>query len=755
MAKIDTLKSHFAFLASSQGYISEDDYHTACHSITDSGMLQELADWIVEKDYKLVKGVGPQYQQEVMQKVKNPNVNDVKDTKHRTHKNKNKFQKSKKKDADWEEDERKLEDQSAGWDRFKLVEGDTWDYVIETGMGNPTEEEENAIMRSDYYGKEITDESIERLKKGLPWEPKGKFSMTYSGVDGKEEMSFDSAEEAKEYIVDRSPLRVSEDGFGTDYASYSFNNFTLSDLGLSHNEYGELKTDASFHLNKTIEDMQEFEDEFLPAWKKWKASLNDDKEFLAQLAAVGLTAQDFSNYEQAQRSIMQLIESYANEIPEDAHIDHGALQSEFLKIDPRSELPINQRITNAISRMYDPVVLKEIFDTIFRGVQAGFEKVPPKPDEAPGTPEEPMPSGTREIEFDLGPSGLETASKKPRARKVAATVARIGYSDKEKLNIKFENGAKFSSYVAETPLQKAAGLEVFDSLATTEGLFFPFEEEGSVTFHMGAVAFPIDIVFLMESPNGLEVGKVVANIEPGAPDWWSYPNTGAVLEVAGGMCKKSNIKVGSVCNVTRRIEADTLPPEYSLSLPDYAGEHGIFDLFKLLSEYHSGQSDPIYAVQSRESKDNISLDELEAIESLLEDIDMGRYMPGYPHGQLAPGEGPMNKQEEEEYENEQAEARKDMSIAESWLPEIRELISENSPEEDSEPEPEEDDIFMQPSGSLGGRTSVSAGGKFLGEFSSDEEAEAAIKEWMEEHKWYPNVWRVSDHGNIIGPIVLE
>ena len=552
MAHLATLKSHFAFLASSQGYISENDYHTACHGVTDDSVLNELSDWLIEKEYKLVKGVGQQYQQEVIQRIKNPNVNDVKDTKHRTHKNTDKFQKSKK--------------------------------------------------------TQVT------------------------------------------------PVQET----------------------------------ASFHLNKTIEDMQEFEDEFFPAWKRWKASLDSGNEFVALLASVGLTAQDFNNYEQAQRSVMQLIDAYGNQIPEDALINNTDLQNEFLKIDPSASLPINQRITNAIAKIFDPTILADIFTELYKGIQSGFEKVDPTLEESPV---EAMPSGTREIEFESGPSGLETASKKPRkvkTAKIATTVARIGYSDKEKLNIKFENGAKFLSYVAETPLQKAAGLEVFDALDTAEGLFFPFEEEGSVTFHMGSVAFPIDIVFLLESPNGLEVGKVVANIEPGAHEWWSYPKTSAVLEIAGGMCKKADIKVGSICKINTRIDAQLggveapLPAEYDLSLPDYAGEHDIFELFKLLSEYHGGQGDPIYAVQSRESKDNISLDELEAIERLLEDIDNGKYMPGYPHGQLAPGDSPMGLQESEEYEEEQSSASKDMSIAESWLPVIREIISENSSEEEEE-----------------------------------------------------------------------
>jgi len=205
--------------------------------------------------------------------------------------------------------------------------------------------------------------------------------------------------------------------------------------------------------------------------------------------------------------------------------------------------------------------LAQIFSDIYKGIQSGFEKVEPKPGEEP--PTEAPPSGTREIEIEPGPSGLETASlkvkpvrKAKKMVKIATSVARIGYSDKEQLQVKFNNGAKFSAYVAETALQKAAGLEVFDALDAKEGLLFPFEEEGSVTFHMGSVKFPIDIVFLMDSPHGLEVGKVVANIEPGSLEWWSHPKTIAVLEVVGGKCKEHNIKIGSICTVSVRVEAN-------------------------------------------------------------------------------------------------------------------------------------------------------------------------------------------------------
>ena len=71
-------------------------------------------------------------------------------------------------------------------------------------------------------------------------------------------------------------------------------------------------------------------------------------------------------------------------------------------------------------------------------------------------------------------------------------------------------------------------------------------------------------------------------------------------------------------------------------------------------------------------------------------------------------------------------------------------------EEFDEPmQPEDDDCFYSPSGPLGSRTSVSCGGKFIGEFRSDEEALQAIKDWQDKNNYYPNIWYVSDHGNAI------
>lgn len=70
-------------------------------------------------------------------------------------------------------------------------------------------------------------------------------------------------------------------------------------------------------------------------------------------------------------------------------------------------------------------------------------------------------------------------------------------------------------------------------------------------------------------------------------------------------------------------------------------------------------------------------------------------------------------------------------------------------DEFEEDEPQEDDIIIQPGrGQLGAGYSVFQGGKHIGDFTESYEMEDAIKEWMEKHNFYPNVWEVSDHGNI-------
>jgi hypothetical protein len=127
-----------------------------------------------------------------------------------------------------------------GWSRFKKYIGFTsWDDVIEAGVGNPTDEEEEKIMSMDLYGKAITEENIKSLETGVSSSGSG-FSLTYAGIDGKDEIPFTSKEEMSKYIQERlgADLRnVRPDSFGTDYATYYLNGATMKDLGIDINRF--------------------------------------------------------------------------------------------------------------------------------------------------------------------------------------------------------------------------------------------------------------------------------------------------------------------------------------------------------------------------------------------------------------------------------------------------------------------------------------------------------------------------------------
>lgn len=103
---------------------------------------------------------------------------------------------------------------------------------------------------------------------------------------------------------------------------------------------------------------------------------------------------------------------------------------------------------------------------------------------------------------------------------------------------------KFNTYVASSNEDKVRGLEVFSSLAERCGMLFPFDSRDYVTFHMGSVQFPIDIVFLTTTASGLKVAKIVHNAQPGDASFWSCNDTSYVLEIPGGSCRKYNINVG-------------------------------------------------------------------------------------------------------------------------------------------------------------------------------------------------------------------
>lgn len=70
---------------------------------------------------------------------------------------------------------------------------------------------------------------------------------------------------------------------------------------------------------------------------------------------------------------------------------------------------------------------------------------------------------------------------------------------------------------------------------------------------------------------------------------------------------------------------------------------------------------------------------------------------------------------------------------------------------DDEPnEPTEGDYILSSCGELGSKAAVSIyEGKFLREFREESDARNWIQQNMLDHGFFPNVWKLSDHGNWI------
>jgi len=421
--KLILLKHHFRTLANRQGYIGDDDYHKACEGLEDQALLTNIGDWIVTRGFVLRRGIGEQYKQDVLNRVKNPNVDSVKDTKHRTHKNKDKLQKSK--------------------------------------------------------------------------------------------------------APATAPAPVPE-------------------------------STASMNLNKSIEQLQDYKDEFLPAWKKFKAALavNDWATIEALqpiLAQYGEgTPYDIIKYGVDRLTGVGLSAIYIPDIPGVSNTANlaNARELENLQI---ADLDIDVQ-RNLGAR------INEIVQDPNGALTAGLYLNQPIGSGVVSEPREMMPTSVdfeNEIELEEGePMELAPPFYTGSRRLHLSAAEKTGYTSQERAKLTFANGVSFTAFIADSPAKKAAGLEVFSELGEQDALYFPFEETGTVTFHMGSVQFPIDIVFLMPSPNGMEIGKVVSDAKPGSPDWWSSRNTAAVLEVAGGTCKKAGLKVGDTCAVSHRIVAD-------------------------------------------------------------------------------------------------------------------------------------------------------------------------------------------------------
>jgi len=108
--------------------------------------------------------------------------------------------------------------------------------------------------------------------------------------------------------------------------------------------------------------------------------------------------------------------------------------------------------------------------------------------------------------------------------------------------------AGFMCDIAETLDEKIAGLQPYKDLKYGSGLIFPYEKPQDVTYHMGSVSFPIDIIFI-DSKN--KIKKISSNILPGTLGVFGSSDISSVLEISGGASDLLGIAVGDKAEVLR------------------------------------------------------------------------------------------------------------------------------------------------------------------------------------------------------------
>jgi uncharacterized membrane protein (UPF0127 family) len=106
--------------------------------------------------------------------------------------------------------------------------------------------------------------------------------------------------------------------------------------------------------------------------------------------------------------------------------------------------------------------------------------------------------------------------------------------------------AEFECDVAKDISEKVAGLQPYRELPDTAGLLFPYKRPTDVTYHMGSVSFPIDILFVDEY---MRIKKIYKNIEPGSLATFGCAEVSNVLEIVGGLSDRLGISVGNKLDI--------------------------------------------------------------------------------------------------------------------------------------------------------------------------------------------------------------
>lgn len=95
--------------------------------------------------------------------------------------------------------------------------------------------------------------------------------------------------------------------------------------------------------------------------------------------------------------------------------------------------------------------------------------------------------------------------------------------------------------LADTYQKQVIGLQSYSSLKPQHGLLFTYKTQQPLTFWMGKVSFPIDIIFANKDNR---IVKIYRNCQPKSAELYSCDGASKVIEVVGSFCAFHDIDIG-------------------------------------------------------------------------------------------------------------------------------------------------------------------------------------------------------------------
>lgn len=139
---------------------------------------------------------------------------------------------------------------------------------------------------------------------------------------------------------------------------------------------------------------------------------------------------------------------------------------------------------------------------------------------------------------------------------IAATLALAAFTAwyyfKNPLGVKvIIHGHTIPVEVAVTPQEKSKGLGERDSLATNDGMLFPFDKPARYQFWMKGMRFALDFIWI----DGTTVADITENVPPpngevNLPVYQPKVPVDKVLEVNAGLVKQYGIQIGDTVKIT-------------------------------------------------------------------------------------------------------------------------------------------------------------------------------------------------------------